>query len=136
MLHMLDVGTLNVTTALKQAGLWENTLLLFSADNGGIGKFGNNYPLRGHKHDPWEGGTRVTAFLAGGFLPAALRGTSSGDKLVHVADWYVLHVVTGLLVVSDSFFYLNRHTWWSVLECAAMCCNVCTIVLFPLTCAQ
>jgi len=88
MLHMLDVGTMNVTNALKQAGFWENTLFLFSADNGGIGKFGNNYPLRGHKHDPWEGGTRVTAFLAGGFLPQQLRGTSSGDKLVHVADWY------------------------------------------------
>eukprot|EP00729_Bicosta_minor_P005668 gene5668-35616_t len=55
MLHMLDVGTMNVTNALKQAGFWENTLFLFSADNGGIGKFGNNYPLRGHKHDPWEG---------------------------------------------------------------------------------
>lgn len=50
---------------------------------------GNNYPLRGHKHDPWEGGTRATAFLSGGFLPESVRGTQSGDKLVHVSDWCV-----------------------------------------------
>ena len=64
MLHMLDVGTMNVTNALKQAGFWENTLFLFSADNGGIGKFGNNYPLRGHKHDPWEGKSTYPAWIA------------------------------------------------------------------------
>ena len=60
-------------------------MLVFSADNGGIGVLGNNYPLRGHKHDPWEGGTRVTAFLSGGVVPAHLRGTNSGDKLVHIS---------------------------------------------------
>ena len=58
-----------------------------SQDNGGIGALGNNYPLRGHKHDPWEGGTRATAFITGGVVPSALRGTSSGDKLVHISDW-------------------------------------------------
>ena len=58
---------------------------VFSADNGGVGKFGNNFPLRGHKHDPWEGGTRAAAFITGGFVPAALRGTTSGAKLVQYA---------------------------------------------------
>jgi len=87
MLHMLDEGVGNITAALKAQGMWDNTLLLFSADNGGIGK-GNNHPLRGHKHDPWEGGTRATAFLSGGFLPDDLKGTASGDSLVHIADWY------------------------------------------------
>eukprot|EP01052_Picozoa_sp_SAG31_P017654 SAG31_NODE_1217_length_9319_cov_20.281345_5_plen_95_part_00 len=50
---------------------------------------GNNFPLRGHKHDPWEGGTRATAFIAGGLIPVALQGTSTGNKLIAVADWYV-----------------------------------------------
>jgi len=88
MLALLDDGVRNVTSALRRAGMWESTLLLFSADNGAIGQYGNNYPLRGHKHDPWEGGTRVTAFLAGGALPSHIRGTASGEKLVYVADWY------------------------------------------------
>ena len=51
------------------------------------GKFGNNHPLRGHKHDPFEGGTRATAFVSGGVVPRQLRGTSS-PHLVHIADWY------------------------------------------------
>lgn len=88
MLHMLDVGVDNVTKAMKAKGMWNDTLLVFTADNGGVGKNGNNYPLRGHKHDPWEGGTRATAFIAGGFVPMKLRGTNSGDKFVHVSDWY------------------------------------------------
>ena len=53
-----------------------------------MGEFGNNRPLWGHKHDPWEGGTRAAAFLAGGRLPARLRGARTGAKFVHVADWY------------------------------------------------
>lgn len=88
MLHMLDAAVGNLTDALKRTGLWDNTLVVFTADNGGVGKFGNNHPLRGHKHDPWEGGTRSAAFVSGGFVPSKLRGTNSGDKLVHVADWY------------------------------------------------
>lgn len=88
MIHMLDTAVKNVTEALVSEGLWGNTLLVFTADNGGIGKMGNNHPLRGHKLDSWDGGTRSTAFVAGGFVPAALRGTRSGAKLVHVADWY------------------------------------------------
>merc|ERR1711971_144869 len=88
MLHMLDQAVMNVTAALKSRGLWDNTLLVFSADNGGVGQFGNNHPLRVHKHDPWEGGTRTTAFVSGGFVPTRLRGTNSGAKLVHVSDWY------------------------------------------------
>ena len=88
MLHALDAAVGNVTAALRRGALWDETLLLFSAENGPIGGSGSSRPLRGRKHDPWEGGTRAAAFLAGGALPAALRGARSGAKLVHVADWY------------------------------------------------
>jgi len=87
MIHLLDDAVANVTSALVDTGLWNNTLVWFSADNGGIGR-GNNYPLRGHKHDPWEGGTRATAFITGGFIPSFKRGTHSGPKLVHISDLY------------------------------------------------
>lgn len=49
-----------------------------------------SYHVAGHKHDPWEGGTRVAAFVSGGFVPASLRGTTSGAKLIHISDWYVI----------------------------------------------
>ena len=38
MLSVMDTVVGNVTDALKQAGLWDSTLVLFTADNGGIGK--------------------------------------------------------------------------------------------------
>ena len=95
MLALLDEGIKNVTEALKRGALWENTLIVFSADNGGINNgWGNNYPLRGHKHDPYEGGVRAVAFLAGGFVPPTIRGTTSGAKLIHVADWYALELIS------------------------------------------
>jgi hypothetical protein len=89
--------------------MWENTLMVFTADNGGIGGVGNNHPLRGHKHDPWEGGTRATAFITGGVVPAALRGTSSGPKLIAIADWYTTFcVLAGADPTDDAFFSDNK----------------------------
>ena len=52
MLALLDEGIGNLTSALRSSGLWASTLMLFTADNGAPGKFGNNHPLLGHKHDP------------------------------------------------------------------------------------
>lgn len=57
-----------------------------SADNGGTAG-GNNYPLRGFKRTNWEGGMRVAAFVSGGLIPTALRGTSN-DQRFHIVDWY------------------------------------------------
>ena len=41
--------------------------------------------MRGEKATPWQGGTRVVAFLAGGWLPTSLQGTTN-DAVMHVAD--------------------------------------------------
>ena len=74
---------------LKERGMWEMTLMVYSSDNGGVtmGKLqGNNYPLRGEKHSNWRGGYRVAAFIAGGMIPTGLRGTTSNLR-VHVVDW-------------------------------------------------
>lgn len=42
----------------------------------------------GRKCLSWEGGTRTFAFVAGGLLPAKVRG-SINNQLMHVSDWYV-----------------------------------------------
>lgn len=47
----------------------------------------SNFPLRGSKTSDFEGGVRTVAFLAGGYLPAEVRGgTHTG--YISVADWY------------------------------------------------
>ena len=80
----------NVTAALRLKGMWASTLLLWSSDNGGAvhpGGGANTYPLRGGYFNNWEGGIRVAALLAGGALPAAVRGTKL-EGFIHEADWY------------------------------------------------
>ncbi|XP_019628235.1 PREDICTED: arylsulfatase B-like [Branchiostoma belcheri] len=69
MVSAMDEGIGNVTMAMKRAGLWDNTLLIFTADNGGWPLFsGNNFSLRGGKITLWEGGTRAAAFVHGSML--------------------------------------------------------------------
>ena len=90
MLRVLDTGLANVTAAWKAAGMWDNLLMIVSSDNGGstTGNTANNYPLRGTKTMPFDGGMRVAAFISGGFVPPALRGTTNSHTFMHVADWY------------------------------------------------
>ena len=47
----------------------------------------NNYPLRGAKFVPFEGGIRVNAFVSGGYLPESRRGQKEEGRL-HGCDWY------------------------------------------------
>jgi arylsulfatase B len=90
MVACLDEGIRNVTEALKSyPNAWENTLFIFSADNGGeTGGGGNNWPRRGGKYTDFEGGTSVAAFVSGGYLPPAVRGTSS-SAIIHICDWHL-----------------------------------------------
>ena len=60
-------------------------------DNGGDIQTGaSNWPYRGSKASPWEGGTRVAAFIHSPnplLIPIHKRGSSS-NTLAHVTDWF------------------------------------------------
>ena len=98
--------------ALKSKSMWKNTLFIYASDNGGLtcaadyeAGFATNYPLRGGKLSVLEGGVRSLAFISGGFVPKATRG-STRDGYVHLADWYpTIGRLAGAPQVSDPWGY-------------------------------
>lgn len=82
----------SLAAKLQEKRMWGNTLFILTSDNGGplFGSGdagGNNFPLTGGKGSQWDGGIRVPAFVSGGFLPVAVRGTKY-TGLVAAWDWY------------------------------------------------
>jgi arylsulfatase A-like enzyme len=76
MLSAMDDAVGRVLAAIKEIGAEENTLVFFTADNGGpmtkMGQNGSsNKPLRGQKGDVWDGGVHVPLLVQWkGRLPA------------------------------------------------------------------
>lgn len=58
MIHHMDEGIGWVVDALEETGQIDNTLIVFTSDNGGE-RFSDNWPLVGGKMDLTEGGIRV-----------------------------------------------------------------------------
>jgi arylsulfatase A-like enzyme len=116
---------------LKRLGIDDNTLLVFTSDNGSNTRFGgSNVPLRGRKAQTWEGGQRVPCIVrwpgtvpegrvcsevatAMDFLPtfAKLAGTEAPtDRVIDGKD------IRSLMLCKDDaksphecFFYYRLH---------------------------
>ncbi len=97
-LHHLDHAIGRVIDTLKDQNLYENTLLLFSSDNGPqVNWPGNAYPddlkltnfnqpiaMRGSKMDVYEGGIKVPGFAV---WPKKIKPQRI-DTPMHIVDWF------------------------------------------------
>jgi len=98
MVSQLDAKIGDLVAALEATGQRDNTLIIFSSDNGGKEHAGNPYvgevpgsplnsenaPLRGEKNQLYEGGIRVCAFANWpGVLPAG-----KSEAVIHAVDWF------------------------------------------------
>jgi arylsulfatase A-like enzyme len=86
MLVALDRGIGTVLNALKHNGLTDNTMVLFTSDNGAPGYIGLrdlNYPLRGFKGTFFEGGIRVPFFVK---YPGHIAPGTRVDEMVSHVD--------------------------------------------------
>jgi arylsulfatase A-like enzyme len=85
MLRALDRSVGEIVAKLEEEGLADNTVIVFSSDNGGagyIGLPGINDPYRGWKLSLFEGGIRVPMFMS---WPARIAaGTTVDTPVAHI----------------------------------------------------
>ncbi|XP_077553652.1 arylsulfatase B-like [Haemaphysalis longicornis] len=89
MVDALDQSVGAVMEALYEAQMLDNSIVVFSSDNGGS-PFGFhatrsfNWPLRGSKGTHWEGGTRAAAFI---WSPLLRKRRRVSHQMMHITDW-------------------------------------------------
>lgn len=96
MIASVDESVGRVVATLDELGLSENTLVIFTADNGGVGGYESvgitgkngvtdNAPLRGGKGTLYEGGVRV-AYIAR--RPGTIAAGTTTDRPINSVDLY------------------------------------------------
>jgi arylsulfatase A-like enzyme len=93
MVESLDAGVGRILDTLREAGLEENTLVIFCSDNGGD-RLGRNLPLSGKKGTLKEGGIRVPCLMRyPGIIPA---GKVSGQAAITMDLSFMLLMAAGV----------------------------------------
>ncbi|MFM2210846.1 MAG: hypothetical protein RL639_40 [Verrucomicrobiota bacterium] len=97
-IHELDQSVARILATLDKVGATENTLVIFTSDNGGVAKPENerllqttaikaglkvNGDVRGGKHDVWEGGFKVPFVVR---WPGKVAAGSTTGQTVSVVD--------------------------------------------------
>nr|XP_018909945.1 PREDICTED: arylsulfatase B-like isoform X2 [Bemisia tabaci] len=99
MVSKLDQSVGEVVSALRSRDMLDNSIIIFMSDNGaptyGLhSNRGSNYPLRGIKETPYEGGVRGVAAV---WSPLIKKRSRVANQLMHIADWLpTLHSAAGL----------------------------------------
>ena len=123
MIHHMDEGIGWLLKALQETGQLDNTLIVFTSDNGGE-RFSDNWPLVGGKMDLTEGGIRVP-WIA--HWPAVIQAGSVSEQHCLTMDWSATllelagakipdsHPLDGIslsAVLSDATRLIDRPMFW------------------------
>lgn len=130
MIQYIDHLIGNLVILLKETDIWQNTIVVFSSDNGGAvssgepyenfpaNGFGANIPLRSTKGGVFEGGIRSPAFITGGYLGINTNGSYSKtyNKLMGIEDWYTTFLSAAGIDISQitelNGIDLNSYSHW------------------------
>lgn len=87
MMAAMDEGVGSILAALDEKKLRDDTLIVFTSDNGGpgSGRVTDNGPLRAGKGTVYEGGVRVAACAA---WPGKIPAGTVVKQPLHIVDWY------------------------------------------------
>src|SRR5437868_6257381 len=83
MIEAMDAQIGRVLDALDTNGLTENTIVIFTSDNGGE-RFADTWPFTGKKTELLEGGLRITMVIA---WPARIAPGRTSDQVAISMDW-------------------------------------------------
>jgi len=84
MVNQLDVQVGKLLDRLDQLGLSENTIVVFSSDNGGE-RFSDTWPFSGRKTEVLEGGIRVPTIMR---WPAGSLPSGVSEVPIMSMDWF------------------------------------------------
>ena len=128
MVSLLDRQVGELIQQLKDTGIYDNTLIVFCSDNGGLAEFADYRPngkLRGFKRDMYEGGLRIPMIVK--WTNKTPKG-SSCDMPVYFPD--ILPTFTDIIRANDhlpkkidgislvnwlknpDFDHKNRYLYW------------------------
>ena len=79
----LDWSAGEIINTLKEEGIFDNTIFIFTSDNGP--ELGSAYPLRGRKAQTWEGGQRVPAIIS---WPDKIPEGVVSDEMISTLDLF------------------------------------------------
>lgn len=78
----VDWSVGRVLDTIRELGIDQRTLVIFTSDNGGTPR-GTNGVLRGHKGSTWEGGVRAPTIL---WWPGTIPAGTSSDEITGMHD--------------------------------------------------
>jgi arylsulfatase A-like enzyme len=89
----IDDAVAQINNALLRYGIAENTILIFSSDNGGywpqeeveLFAHNSNQGRKGQKGDIWDGGHRIPLIIS---WPAKIEQPTTYDQLVSLTDFF------------------------------------------------
>ena len=83
MVMQMDFQVGRVLSALKTAGIAENTIVVFTSDNGGE-RFSDTWPFSGKKTELLEGGLRIPGLIR---WPGHVRAGKTTSQVAITMDW-------------------------------------------------
>ena len=113
MMQALDEGISNVTNLLQTKGLLEDTVIIFSTDNGGQTAEGSsNWPLRGNKATVFEGGVRGFSFV---WSTKLRKSNYDNHAMMHITDWYPT-IIEGIAGMTLDTTGLDGFNMWDTIN--------------------
>ncbi len=102
MIYRMDIAVGEIIKTLKQAGVYENTIIFYLSDNGGakVTK-ASNLPLRDFKHSVYEGGLRVPFIIS---WPGKLNPSVCREPVISIDIMPTICAILGIKLPADRVY--------------------------------